>query len=87
MSEEDEEDLDEDQPDYDNDIFVSWDRNAGPRSRGAYIASESGKIIEEDENQSLLYKKVKAYMKKSNFFPNVWFVSDHGNEHLVTTLD
>lgn len=26
-----------------------------------------------------------AWMKEHNFFPNVWFISDHGNAHLVQT--
>lgn len=27
--------------------------------------------------------QVRAFMKKDNFFPNVWFISDHGNAHLI----
>ena len=26
---------------------------------------------------------VRAFMKRDNFFPNVWFISDHGNAHLI----
>lgn len=27
--------------------------------------------------------QVRAYMKRDGFFPNVWFISDHGNAHLI----
>ena len=30
---------------------------------------------------------VKAYCDAQQFWPNVWFVSDHGNAHLVDMLD
>ena len=26
------------------------------------------------------------YMKKPQFFPNVWWLSDHGNLHLITSF-
>lgn len=26
---------------------------------------------------------IKAYMVKTEFWPNVWFISDHGNAHLI----
>ena len=25
----------------------------------------------------------RAYMERTKFFPNVWFISDHGNAHLI----
>jgi hypothetical protein len=37
--------------------------------------------VEEDED---CQEVVKAYMDKQSFWPNVWFVSDHGNWHLLT---
>lgn len=27
--------------------------------------------------------QVAAYMKRDKFWPNVWFISDHGNAHLI----
>jgi hypothetical protein len=31
-------------------------------------------------------KEAKAWMKKHNYYPNVWFISDHGNAHLTDIL-
>lgn len=30
---------------------------------------------------------VRAHMEAEGFFPDVWFVSDHGNAHLITMVD
>lgn len=32
---------------------------------------------------SVMWKRIDAKMKREGFFPNVWFVSDHGNAHLM----
>jgi hypothetical protein len=31
--------------------------------------------------------EVKAYMDRDQFWPNVWWISDHGNPHLLTLED
>jgi len=31
-----------------------------------------------------LWEALDAHMKKTNFYPNVWFVSDHGNAQLMS---
>jgi hypothetical protein len=30
---------------------------------------------------------VRDYMEKARLFPNVWFISDHGNPHLMSWED
>jgi hypothetical protein len=30
---------------------------------------------------------VKAYMNRTMYWPNVWFISDHGNAHLLSLED
>jgi hypothetical protein len=30
---------------------------------------------------------VRDFMEKERFFPNVWFISDHGNSHLLNWED
>jgi hypothetical protein len=30
-----------------------------------------------------MWKAIDAWMEKSNYYPNVWFISDHGNAHLM----
>jgi type I site-specific restriction endonuclease len=59
-------------------------------------AEDEGEPDEEDitttDHQNFYYlrKKIasspseaKAWMKKNNYFPTVWFVSDHGNAHVT----
>lgn len=29
-------------------------------------------------------KAIRDYMARTNWYPNVWFISDHGNAHLIT---
>jgi hypothetical protein len=40
--------------------------------------------VAEDEDWQVV---VRASMDKTQFWPNVWFVSDHGNWHLLTLQD
>ena len=35
-------------------------------------------VVEGDEHD------VRAYMEKSKFWPDVWWISDHGNAHRIT---
>jgi len=30
---------------------------------------------------------LRAYMERTQFWPNVWFISDHGNAHLITLTE
>ncbi len=39
---------------------------------------------EVDEDEDALYKAIAAWMDKSNFKPDVWWISDHGNPNIVT---
>ena len=41
-------------------------------------------LIVQDEEDDEWKKEVKEQMKRDNFFPNVWFLSDHGNYHPLT---
>ena len=34
--------------------------------------------------KSWMWKQLDDYMKESNFFVNVWWISDHGNAHLMS---
>lgn len=35
-------------------------------------------------NDEYMWKMLDRYMQSQKFFPNVWFISDHGNAHLMT---
>jgi hypothetical protein len=37
-------------------------------------------VVDEDEDFNAA---VRAYMERQGFYPNVWFISDHGNAHLI----
>lgn len=40
--------------------------------------------IDEDED---MVAAIQARMEKDRFWPNVWFISDHGNAHLMSLTD
>lgn len=31
-----------------------------------------------------MWRQLDAFMERERFWPNVWFISDHGNAHLMT---
>ena len=74
-----EEGFGEPEPDEENDIFFGDER-------GKTVVSYAGKVIgtfgEEEEARNF----IRNWMEKEKYWPNVWFVSDHGNMHLVTDL-
>lgn len=44
---------------------------------------QNGKLVldlDEDEDHK---EKVKEHMEANQFWPNVWFISDHGNAHIM----
>ena len=45
---------------------------------------QDGKRVLSLKESDNMEKAVRAYMDKTNFYPNVWFVSDHGNAHLIS---
>jgi hypothetical protein len=42
-----------------------------------------GKFIGEFEEDDQAYAAVREWKKRNNYFPNTWFISDHGNASLV----
>ena len=48
---------------------------------------QDGKLVVEVRPRAhdrVLWTALDAHMKKTNFYPNVWFVSDHGNAQLMS---
>jgi hypothetical protein len=39
--------------------------------------------VKDDASHNQMVRALKAAMKKQNWFPTVWFVSDHGNAHMM----
>lgn len=67
----------EDEP-QDDDAFISDARGGGVSV--SYAEKHLGDFSDQDEAEEALA----AAMKKSKFWPNVWWVSDHGNQHLMS---
>ncbi len=47
---------------------------------------QSGKLILALEESDDMWAALHAHMQHTKFFPNVWFISDHGNAHLMTEM-
>lgn len=48
---------------------------------------ESGRhafTVPKGSSDAKMWRLIEAHMKREKFFPNVWFISDHGNAHLMT---
>lgn len=75
---EEEPDAEIDEPNYDEDCFIE------DVVRGGYSVSCSGKNIGKFVEYDDAVKAIKDWQAKNDFYPNVWFVNDHGNVDLVT---
>jgi hypothetical protein len=40
--------------------------------------------VDADASKTRMWRQLDAYMKSQNFYPNVWFISDHGNAHIMS---
>ena len=70
-------DEDINEPDYDNDAFIQ------DVVSGGYDVSVSQKHIGHFEEMDDSLTALKTEFNRSNFFPTIWFVSDHGNTWAV----
>ena len=61
-----------------SDIVIQEERNR-------VKAYTEGKCIIDAANWDEMKWRVEAWMRVGSFYPNVWFMSDHGNAHLITT--
>lgn len=44
---------------------------------------QNGKLVVEVPEGEEWEPYIREHMEKEGFFPSVWFISDHGNEHLL----
>ena len=63
----------ESEPDFENDAFIE------DVVRGGYSVSFSNKFIGNYETIDIALLNLKTEMERSNYFPTIWFFSDHGN--------
>lgn len=40
-------------------------------------------VVSPNSSPAAMWKRIDAQMKRDGFFPNVWFISDHGNAHIM----
>lgn len=50
-------------------------------SDGKLVLRVTEAVADDDRK---LWRAIDAQMKKDNFFPSVWFISDHGNAHRMS---
>jgi hypothetical protein len=73
-------DVEEDEtiePDHENDSFIV------DQTRGGYDVSFAGKFLGNAGEMDEALQMLKDAQAKGNWFPNWWFVSDHGNMWLI----
>ncbi len=63
----------EEKPDYDNDALIE------DKPSGGYDTSFAGKFLGNFEDIDVCLASLKAEFQRTNYFPTIWFVSDHGN--------
>ena len=66
----------------DEDIFISDTGPLGSITMAYYCHQEIARGI----NRGDVEIDVKNWMDENAYWPNVWFISDHGNVHLITNL-
>jgi competence protein ComGC len=80
FTEEDEEE-DEGEPE-DGDFLLTPSGKLGSQTS---VSVQGGKFLGVFGGDEAAYSFIKSQMKKDNFYPNVWYVSDHGNIVNVTS--
>ena len=73
--------MEEDRPE-EEDIYLG---HTGPLG-GMIFAAYCGKIIAQSPDRLSVEETVKTWMDEESYWPNVWYVSDHGNVSLITDL-
>lgn len=62
------------------DIYISDSGRLGSQTS----VSAGGKVIGEFDDLDDAEKAIKVWMKKNRYYPNVWYVDDHGGIELYT---
>ncbi len=67
----------EDSPDYENDAFIQ------DVVSGGYDVGISGKHLGHYDDMGVALDNLENEFNRSNYFPTIWFVSDHGNTYPI----
>jgi hypothetical protein len=65
-----------DGPDSEDDCFITT-------NGGLYLVSCGGKLIKSVVEFNDAIKIVRNWQDRNEYYPNIWMVSDHGNEVLI----
>ena len=65
-----------DMPDYEDDCFITT-------KGGRYFISCGGKFVKDVIEFDDAIQIVRSWQDKNEYYPNIWMVSDHGNEVLI----
>lgn len=84
---EDDEDDDEDPEDDDDDVFSDDEMREGytisDGREGGYDVSHEGKHFGDFDSIEDAISEIEVQMKRDNFYPNIYYVNDHGNIDLL----
>ena len=67
----------DDEPDNENDAFIT------DVTKGGYDVSISGKYIGHVDEMDAAIELIEGWKEKNKFYPNTWFINDHGNISLM----
>jgi len=77
----------EPEDDEEDDVFSEEEMQSGyiisDARRGGYSVSHEGKSVGSYDDMDEALDAIEDAMKRSNFFPNVYYVNDHGNVDLL----
>jgi hypothetical protein len=54
------------------------------KTRGGYDVSGDGRFIGHCDTIEMVEKVLKAWQKKNKYYPNTWFIDDHGGRELYS---
>lgn len=85
--EDDEEEEEEDEESDEDDVFSEEEMSEGyvivDERGGGYAVNHEGKSLGSYDDMDAALDDIEAHMKRSNFYPNVYYVNDHGNIDLL----
>ena len=67
----------EDESEPDEEDLVTGDH------RRFYQGDKLAFTVDPDASKRQMWRAIDAHMERERFWPNVWFISDHGNAHVM----
>jgi hypothetical protein len=78
---------DDEDEESDDDLFSDEEMRSGfvisDSRRGGYDVVHEGKSVGKYDDMDDALEAIEAEMKRSNFYPNIYYVNDHGNVDLL----